>query len=303
VTREAGVLERALAAALQPHRIEAAVETAVAVVLIVIATHLALRGAVAGLGRWMRAGDTRRPADQRAQIHTLVALAESVLRYVLYFAALVLILDRLGFNVSALVASAGLAGVALGFAAQPLIRDVLSGFLMLFEGLIQVGDVVRIGDVTGEVERVGLRTTLVRRYSGELVTFPNGQIVQFGNMSRRFMRAIVRVGIAYEADVQRAMAIMARVGREWAQAHPQAALAAPEVAGIQEFGTSGVVGQLAIMVAPATVAAAEGELRLRVKQAFDAAGVPMASPQRVVYSEAAPPSPDAAAGGVRQEGS
>ncbi|MCL6641381.1 MAG: mechanosensitive ion channel family protein [Candidatus Rokubacteria bacterium] len=303
MTREAGVLQRVLGALLQPHRIEAAVETAVAVVVILIATRLALRGAVAVLWRWMRAGDAHRPPDQRAQIHTLVPLVESVLRYVLSFAALVLILDRLGFNVSALVASAGLAGVALGFAAQPLIRDFLSGFLMLFENLIQVGDVVRIGDVTGEVERVGLRTTLVRRYSGELVTFPNGQILQFGNMSRRFMRAIVRVGIAYEADVQRAMAIMARVGHEWVAAHPQAALGAPEVAGIQEFGSFGVVAQLAVIVAPAAVAAAEGELRLRVKQAFDAAGVPMASPQRVVYSETAPPGPDAAAGGAHQGGS
>ncbi|MDQ7859048.1 MAG: mechanosensitive ion channel family protein [Armatimonadota bacterium] len=297
--REAGVLERALWALLEPHRIEAAIETAVAVVLILGATRLALRAAVAVLRRWMRASDAHRPADRRAQVHTLVPLAESVLRYVLYFAALVLILDRLGFNVSALVASAGLAGVALGFAAQPLIRDFLSGFLMLFENLIQVGDVVRIGDVTGEVERVGLRTTLVRRYSGELVTFPNGQILQFGNMSRRFMRAIVRVGVAYEADVQRAMTIMARVGREWAEAHPQAALGAPEVQGIQEFGASGIVTQLAVMVAPGAVGAAEQELRLRLKQAFDAEGVAMASPQRVVYSGTPPAGRDAAAGAQR----
>lgn len=277
-----GYLQQILGDLLHPARIEAVVETVIAVVLILVGTRLALGLATAVLRRWMRPDDPRWPQERRAQLRTLVPLAESALRYAFAFAALLMILDRLHFNVATLVASAGLVGVAVGFGAQQTIRDFIAGFLMLFEGLIQVGDVVRIGDVTGEVERVNLRTTQIRRYSGELVTIPNGQILQFGNQNRGFMRAIVQVGVAYEADVGRALAIMQQVGQEWSAQHADLVLAAPEVQGIMEFGATEVLVRLVLMVRPSAAAGAERELRLRLKAAFDRAGIPMSSPRRVV---------------------
>jgi small conductance mechanosensitive channel len=227
-------------------------------------------------------------------------LFESVLRSFLYFGAFVMILDQLNFNVTALIAGASVLGVAIGFGAQAVVRDVLAGFFLLFEGLVQVGDVIRVGDVSGEVERVSLRTTLVRRYTGELVAIPNGQIVQIGNMSRGFMRAIVQVAVAYEIDLQRAMAIMHQVGQDWAAAHPDVVLAPPEVQGLLDFGTSGVTVRLVVKVKPPVYIAAERELRLRLKAAFDAEKIQMSSPSRVVYLRGAPgpesdhaPEPDA----------
>jgi small conductance mechanosensitive channel len=284
-----GYLRRVLEELLHPQRAEAALETIVAIIFILVLTRLAYGLTSALLHRWLQPDDARRSSQRQAEVRTLVPLADSVLRYLFYFAALIMILDRLHFNVSALVASAGLVGVAVGFGAQQFIRDIISGLLMLFEGLIQVGDVVRVGDVTGEVERVSLRALQVRRYSGELVTIPNGQIVQFGNLSRGYMRAVVQMGIAFEADLERAMAVMQRVGEQWAAEHPDAVLATPQVQGITEFGAAGVMARLVVMVKPPAYGTAEPELRRRLKAAFDRERIGMSSPQRIIYlGEGAP---------------
>ncbi len=278
----------------QPARIEALVETLVAIVIILVAMRVTLLLSVPLLRRWLRPDDPNRPLERRAQVRTLVPLLESILRYVIYFTAAVMILDRLHFNVAALLASAGIAGIAIGFGAQHLIRDIVAGFFLIFEGLVQVGDLIRVGEITGDVERVNLRTTQVRRFSGELVTIPNGVIQQLGNMNRGFMRAIVQVGVAYEADLERAMAIMHRAGEAWTVERPDDVLGPPQVQGIMEFGASDVRVRLIVMVKPAAYGSAEPELRRRLKAAFDAEGIEIPYPKSVVYNRDTPAaSPDA----------
>ncbi|MDR7523467.1 MAG: mechanosensitive ion channel family protein [Armatimonadota bacterium] len=290
---EPGLLRRLTAEAVHPARLEAAVESLIAVAIIIVGVRAALALGVALLRRTLRPDDPRRPPDRAAQIRTLEPLLESALRYVLYFTGLIMVLDRLHFNVSALLASAGIAGLAIGFGAQHLIRDIIAGFLMLFEGLMQVGDVVRIGDTVGVVERVSLRTTQVRQYSGELVTIPNGIIQQIGNRSRGFMRALVQVGFAYEADLRRAMALMHQVGQDWAAQHADLVLGPPEVEGILEFGGSEVVVRLAVMVKPEYAVSAERQLRLALKEALDREGIEIPYPRRVVYTRPTPIPPGA----------
>ena len=278
----------------QPARIEALVETIIAIVIILVAVRVTLLLSVPLLRRWLRPDDPNRPPERQAQVRTLVPLLESVLRYVIYFTATVMILDRLHFNVAALLASAGIAGIAIGFGAQNLIRDIVAGFFLIFEGLVQVGDVIRIGEIIGDVERVNLRTTQVRRFSGELVTIPNGVIQQLGNMNRGFMRAIVQVGVAYEADLERAMAVMHQAGETWTAERPDDVLGPPQVQGIMEFGASDVRVRLIVMVKPAAYGSAEPELRRRLKAAFDAEGIEIPYPKTVVYNRDAPAaSPDA----------
>lgn len=280
-----------------PARVEAAASAAVSITLIVVGTRIAVQLISVVLRRWLRPDDPALPPDRQAQVRTLVPLFESVARYFLYFGALVMILDRLRFNVAGLLAGAGVVGVALGFGAQSIVRDVIAGLFLLSEGLIQVGDTVRIGEVTGEVERISLRATLVRRYSGELVAIPNGQILQIGNMNRGFMRAIVEVGVAYESDLDRAMGIMHATGLAWADEHPEEVLAPPEVQGVLAFGASEVLVRLVIAVKPRGHVAAERELRRRLKAAFDAEGISMISPRRVVHMPGGTGvRPDAAAG-------
>ncbi len=278
----------------QPARIEALVESVIAIVVILVAVRMTLLLSVPLLRRWLRPDDPTRPHERQAQVRTLVPLLESVLRYVMYFTAAVMILDRLHFNVAALLASAGIAGIAIGFGAQNLIRDIVAGFFLIFEGLVQVGDVIRVGEIIGDVERVNLRTTQVRRFSGELVTIPNGVIQQLGNMNRGFMRAIVQVGVAYEADLERAMAVMHEAGEAWTAERPDDVLRPPQVQGIMEFGASDVRVRLIVMVKPAAYGSAEPELRRRLKAAFDAKGIEIPYPKTVVYNRDAPAaSPDA----------
>ncbi len=271
-----------------PARIEALVETILAIGIILVAVRVILLLSVPLLRRWLRPDDPNRPIERQAQVRTLVPLLESVLRYVVYFTAAVMILDRLHLNVAALLASAGIAGIAIGFGAQHLIRDVVAGFFLIFEGLVQVGDVVRVGEIIGDVERVNLRTTQVRRFSGELVTIPNGVIQQLGNMNRGFMRAIVQVGVAYEADLERAMAVMHRVGEAWTAERPHDVLGPPQVQGIMEFGASDVGVRLIVMVKPAAYGSAEPELRRRLKAALDAEGIEIPYPKTVVYNRDTP---------------
>ncbi len=285
---ETSYFEQVLRDLFQPARIEALVEDTIAIVLILVGVRVTLALLVPLLRRWLRPDDQTRFPDRQAQVRTLVPLFESILRYAIYFTAAVMILDRLHFNAAALLASAGIAGIAVGLGAQNFIRDVVSGFFMLFEGLIQVGDVVHIGDVTGDVERVNLRTTQVRRFSGELVTIPNGTIQQLGNLNRRFMRAIVQVGIAYEADLERAMAVMHQVGKAWAAERPDEVLGPPQVQGIMEFGDSDIRVRLIVTVKPTAYGTAEPDLRRRLKAAFDVEGIEIPYPKTVVYNRDVP---------------
>ncbi len=216
-----------------------------------------------------------------ARARTLQPLVESLLRYVIYFIALVMVLREAGVDATAILASAGVVGLAVGFGAQHLIRDVISGFFILAEGLVHVGDVITVDGHTGLVERVSIRTTHIREYTGELWTIPNGQLQIFGNANRDFSRAIVEAGVSYEADVQRTMATMQRVGETWAAQHADVVLAPPEVQGITQFGDSQVVVRLVIMVKPLQQAAAERDLRRGLKEAFAREGIQFPAPQRV----------------------
>ncbi len=204
---------------------------------------------------------------------TLQPLVESLLRYTVYFIALVMLLREVGVDATAVLASAGVVGLAVGFGAQHLIRDVIAGFFILAEGLIQVGDVITVGEHTGSVERISIRATQLRKYSGELWTIPNGQLSVFGNASRDYLRAIVEVPLSYRADVERALAVMTRIADEWAQEHRDAVLASPEAQAIQQFGEARVTLRLAQKVRPMAQAPAERELRRRLKLAFDREGI------------------------------
>lgn len=152
---------------------------------------------------------------------------------------------------------------------------------------MQVGDAVRIGDVTGEVERVTLRTTQIRQFSGELVTIPNGDIGRLANMNRGFMRAVVVASLSYAAPVERALEVMRRAAAAWAAEHREDVLGPPEVQGIVELGDAGVRVRLAVMVRPGLQLSAERDLRRLLVEAFEREGIPLAgSPPASVTSGA-----------------
>ncbi len=215
---------------------------------------------------------------QRAR--TLGPLMKNVARYTLAFVALVIILREVGVDVQALLVSAGVLGLAVGLGAQTLIKDVITGFFILFEGLIGVGDVIEVGGNTGTVEVIGLRVTKLRMLNGAQRIIPNGELTQFANYNRGWARAVVDVSLGYEADVRHALAALERVGQEWV-ADTGLALEPPEARGVVRFGESDLGLRLMVKVDPAKRFDIEAELRRRIKEAFEREAIPF--PQRVVY--------------------
>ncbi len=209
-----------------------------------------------------------RPFHETARLRTLATLVASLLRWAVGFIAVVVILRELGVDVLPIIVSAGVLGLAIGFGAQSLIRDVITGFFLFFEGLLHVGDGVQIGATTGVVESMGLRVTTVRTEDGGLRVLPNGQITEFASYGVGGMPASVEVPIAREAPVGEALAVLAEVGEAWAR-ETGAALDRSLVPGIMGFSGGEVILRLTVRVAPEQRLAVEGELRHRIKAAFD----------------------------------
>ncbi len=214
---------------------------------------------------------------------TIISLVHSLAGYFILFIALVMCLRVLGVNYSAILAGAGVVGLAVGFGAQTLVKDVISGFFLLFEDLISVGDYITTNDIRGTVERVGLRACQVRSFDGTLFVIPNGELTRFGNQNRGFMRALVTVDLAYEQDPAVGMAKAREVAEQWFQDNPDRALEPPEVQGLLNLGESGVTVRIVAKVKPLEHWEAERELRLRLKQAFDSSRVEIPFARRVVY--------------------
>ncbi|MCG8402329.1 MAG: mechanosensitive ion channel family protein [Firmicutes bacterium] len=218
--------------------------------------------------------------SRRAQ--TLEVLLRSMLTYIVFFLAALTILQIFNVNTSAILASAGILGLAVGFGAQNLVKDVLSGFFILFENQFNVGDYVETAGVVGTVEEVGLRTCKIRQWTGELHVIPNGEITRVTNYNRGPMLALVTVGIAYEEDIDQAIDVMqqecARASREI-----DTILDTPLVQGVTELADSSVNIRTIAPTKPGEHWAVERELLRRFKYALDRAGIEIPYPRRVLY--------------------
>jgi small conductance mechanosensitive channel len=209
----------------------------------------------------------------------------------------IMVLSEVGLDIGALIATAGIAGLAVGFGAQTLVKDVIGGIFLLFDDILHVGDLVTIDGHTGTIEEIGVRLIKLRKFDGELVMIPAGEVRTFGNKSVQWARAIVPVGLSYGQDVDAILPVMERVATEWVAEHEDIVLdESPQVQGLMDFGDSSVTARVVVRVAPGEQYAAERELRQRLKRAFDAKGIEIPFPQRtthVVQSEAPARTPEA----------
>lgn len=238
-------------------------------------------------------------AERRVQrASTMGTVLRSVATGVIAGVVVLMILDELGLNIGPLLASAGILGVALGFGSQSLVKDFLSGLFMIVEDQYGVGDVVDLGEATGSVESVGLRVTRLRGLDGTVWYVPNGQIQRVGNQSQGWARAVLDVGVAYDADVTRVQEILGQVGADL-RADPEWAplvMEDPEVWGVEALSADSVVVRLVVKTVPLEQWKVARELRRRIKAAFDEEGIEIPFPQRTVWmrDERAGP-PDGAA--------
>ncbi len=236
------------------------------------------------LGEYAEGTHTANPRRiQRAD--ALGALAESLTKVVIWVTAVFMIFGVFGVPLGPLVASAGIIGVALGFGAQDLVKDFLSGIFMLVEDQYGVGDVIDAGEATGVVEGVGLRSTRLRDVEGTLWHIPNGEIRRVGNMSQEWARTLLDVGVSYGTDTDEASAIILEVAQQMAAEDDYAPLFLdePAVWGVQALGPDSVDIRLVIKTKPGDQWSIGRELRARIKRAFDAAGVEIPFPQRTIW--------------------
>ncbi|MCB7136361.1 mechanosensitive ion channel family protein [Cellulosimicrobium marinum] len=242
-------------------------------------------------------------ARRAARARTIGSVLRSAANIIIGATVVLMVLAELGLNIAPFLASAGIAGVALGFGAQSLVKDFLSGTFMLLEDQYGVGDVVDFGEVVGTVEEVALRVTKVRSIDGTLWYVRNGEILRTGNMSQEWSRAAVDVRVAYHADVAQVRTLLLQAA-ESVRADPalgDAVVEAPEVLGIEDLTAEAV--QLKVQMK--TRAAMQWEvgraLRAAVRDALSDARIPLAGAQQVVVLDQSPASDDEGTGGTSQD--
>jgi small conductance mechanosensitive channel len=220
-----------------------------------------------------------------ARATTLFHLLRSATTVVVWTIAGAMILGELGVALGPLIAGAGIAGVALGFGAQSLVKDFISGTFMLIEDQYGVGDIIDAGEASGTVEAVSLRTTRLRDVNGTVWHIPNGNILRIGNMSQQWARALLDVSLATDTDVDHAQDVIKRVADsvwndpDW---HGEI-LEEPEVWGVERLGPDAIVIRLVVKTKPAEQFTVMRELRRRLLEAFAAEGVELPDPGRVVW--------------------
>lgn len=226
-------------------------------------------------------------AGRRNQrLEALGALLNSIVSVVIWAAAILVVLGTtFGINIAPFLAGAGIVGIAIGFGAQDLVKDFVSGTFMLIEDQFAVGDVIDVGDATGVVEKITLRSTRLRDVNGTVWHFPNGEIRRVGNLSQEWSRALLDIGIGYGSDIDEASRIIEAVSAEMAgEPHYQALfLDAPQVWGVEDMAADSIVIRLVIKTVPGEQWAIGRELRRRIKLAFDEAGIEIPFPQRTVW--------------------
>lgn len=227
-------------------------------------------------------------AKQRAQ--TLGSIMRSTATAVIYAIAILMVLSEFDIDLGPLVASAGIAGIALGFGAQSIVRDFLTGFFMLVEDQYGVGDIIDIGEASGVVEAISLRTTQVRDVNGTLWYVPNGEIHRVANKSQQWARAVLDIEVAYDTDIELAMRVIKETADSVWRDHIAKAtiLEEPELWGVENFGESAIAIRLVVKTEPGEQFNTAREIRKRLVKTFAAEGIEIPFPQRVVWTRDEP---------------
>ncbi|MEK4343208.1 mechanosensitive ion channel family protein [Brevibacillus sp. FSL L8-0710] len=217
---------------------------------------------------------------EQRRVDTLRVLVNNVVRYGIYFLAILLVLQQLGVDLRPVLVSAGVLGLAVGFGAQSLVRDVITGFFIIFEDQFAVGDVVTINNMTGTVQEIGLRITRIRSWTGEVHIFPNGTINQVTNFSLQNTLSVVDVSVAYEEDLNRVEEIIKGTLKK-AQEELEDIVAEPQFLGVHALGPSEVTMRITAECKPNTHHGVNRKLRAMIRQDLSRQGIEIPYPRVV----------------------
>ncbi|HSW39389.1 MAG TPA: mechanosensitive ion channel domain-containing protein [Acidobacteriota bacterium] len=216
---------------------------------------------------------------------TLGKIVNSAAFLLIIGVSVMMILSEIGINIVPIITGAGIAGLAIGFGAQNLVRDFISGFFLILEDQIRVGDVVRINGTGGSVEAIYLRTTVLRDLHGTVHIFPNGEIREVSNMTKEYSRIVLDIGVAYKENVDHVMETLKSVGEELANdpEYGPFILEPLEILGVEDFIDSQVKIRIRFTTAPLKQWSIGRELRRRIKNTFDRVGIELPFPHVSVY--------------------
>ncbi|WP_054970418.1 mechanosensitive ion channel family protein [Alicyclobacillus ferrooxydans] len=218
--------------------------------------------------------------DERRR-QTLLSLVHNIIRYTIYFIFVLMSLEILSFHIQTLLAGAGIAGLAVGFGAQSVIKDLLTGFFILFEDQYGVGDYVTINGQTGTITQIGIRLTRLQVWTGEVESIPNGLVQQVTNYSRTNSLAVVDVGVNYATDINQAMEIMNRTMQDMKATNPNI-VGDINVLGVQALQADDILLRATADCKAMTQYGVQRMAYLKIKEAFDEAGIDIPVPQRVI---------------------
>jgi small conductance mechanosensitive channel len=225
-------------------------------------------------------------ARREQRVNTMGSLLKSITTGVVFAIVAFMVIDRVGYNIAPLIASAGIVGVALGFGAQSLVKDFLSGMFMIMEDQYGVGDVVSLdAEVSGTVEAVGLRVTRLRDVNGTVWYMPNGSITRVGNMSQNWARTVLDINVAYTENLDRVRAVLAEIAHlMWEDPeYSDKILEEPEVWGVERLDPDRIVVRVVLKTAPLEQWEVARAMRELVVERFEQLGIEIPLPQQVVW--------------------
>lgn len=263
-----------------------------AIVVILLIGLLARWVAMRTIDRVVRRAETgvlphaRQTFNRRAQrARSLGSLLKSLVTGLIFGIVVVMVLSEVGMNVAPILASAGVLGLAIGFGAQTLVKDFLSGIAMMIEDQYGVGDVVDLGECSGTVEHIGLRITRLRDVDGTVWYVRNGEILRVGNQSQNWARTVLDINVGYGEDLVQVRNVLQDVAHGlWEDdEYKDVVIEEPEVWGVQDLGPDGVTVRVTLKTAPMEQWAVAREMRARIKTRFEVEGIEFAMPRRVVW--------------------
>jgi small-conductance mechanosensitive channel len=263
----------------------------VVVILIALVALRLLKIAVTGVANTIMEYDKDKDRESAQKAKTLSQVVKGAGRVVIFSIAILTILSISGQDITPLLASAGIAGIAIGFGAQNLVKDWLGGFFILFENQYSVDDVIQVGEYSGLVEKMDLRRTVLRCLDGSVIVIPNGDVRVVTNFTKEWSRVVMDVAISYETDIDKAIDVLKSVGSELRadEEFGKLIVDTPEVLGVEALGEYHVTLRMLVKTLPLQQWMVARALRARIKKAFDREGISIPPyPHRVTIAKIQP---------------
>ena len=240
------------------------------------------------IAKWMEKfvyeKDPLQASEAKKRAHTLGNILRHAFLIIITFVAVLMIIGELGIQLGPLLATAGIGALAIGFGAQSLVKDVISGFFIILENQYRIGDVIEVAGVSGLVESVSLRKTVLRDLKGKVHTIPNGEIKVVSNLSKEWSRSVLDLGISYRDDIDQIVDLLIQIGKEMESEEPyKSAILEPlQVLGVEKFDESQMVIRMMVKTVPLKQWDVGRELRRRIKIRFDEKGIQLPFPHRAL---------------------